>query len=260
LGVAGVGAHRARPGETRCETYGFRTAVHTVDGAREPSPFPGGGPLSGEVGDLVSIVGTRFSEVVLGGVVRQGWWLVVEEEDGPGFVLAGPFGDRDEAVWALDDLEDAPAGTHPVYGVRRADGLLRRRSSPQDRGWWSFLGEQVDRLPEGWDADMDDEHPLPGLVVEVVAVLAEAGLFLHDSSEADGELGGVCLTPEVALDGVVVSWRQHDRMSLDRLHGAAADALVQQVMNRALADVLAARGFAVEPFGGASGHVVRPAS
>ncbi len=47
----------------------------------------------------MSIVGTRFNEVVLGGVVRQGWWLVVDEEDGgPGFVLAGPFGDRDEAV------------------------------------------------------------------------------------------------------------------------------------------------------------------
>jgi hypothetical protein len=61
----------------------------------------------------------------------------------------------------------------------------------------------------------------------------------------------VCLTPEAALDGVVVSWRQHDRMSLDQLHGAAADALVQQVMNRALAEVFTVRGFAVEPLGGA---------
>lgn len=199
----------------------------------------------------MSIVGTRFSEVVLGGVVRQGWWLVVEEDDGPGLVLAGPFGDRDEAVWAAEDLEGGPAGVHPVYGVRRADGALRRRSSPQERSWWAFLGEQVDRLPEGWDADMDDEHPLPGLVIEVVGVLAEAGLFLYDPTGADGELGGVCLTPEAALDGVVVSWRQHDRMSLDQLHGAAADALVQQVMNRALAEVLAVRGFAVEPLGGA---------
>jgi hypothetical protein len=40
-------------------------------------------------------------------------------------------------------------------------------------------------------------------------------------------------------------------MSLDQLHGAAADALVQQVMNRALAEVLSVRGFAVEPLGGA---------
>ena len=199
----------------------------------------------------MSTVGTRFDEVVLGGVVRQGWWLVVDDEDGPGLVVAGPFGDRDEAVWAAEDLEDGPAGVEPVYGVRRADGLLRSRSSPQDRAWWSFLGEQVDRLPVGWDADMDDEHPLPGLVVEVVTVLAEAGLFLYDPTGADGELGGVCLTPETALDGVVVGWRQHDRMSLEQLHGAAADALVQQVMNRALAEVLTVRGFAVEPLGGA---------
>jgi hypothetical protein len=47
---------------------------------------------------------------------------------------------------------------------------------------------------------------------------------------------------------------------VDQVHGAAVDAVVQQVMNRALADVLALRGFAVDPFGGASGHVVRAAA
>jgi hypothetical protein len=46
-------------------------------------------------------------------------------------------------------------------------------------------------------------------------------------------------------------------MSLEQVHGAAADVAVQHVMNRALADVLTVRGFDVEPFGGASGHVVR---
>jgi hypothetical protein len=46
-------------------------------------------------------------------------------------------------------------------------------------------------------------------------------------------------------------------MSIDQVHGAAADAMVQQVMNQALADVLELRGFTVEPFGGASGHLVR---
>jgi hypothetical protein len=35
---------------------------------------------------------------------------------------------------------------------------------------------------------------------------------------------------------------------------------VQQVMNRAVADVLAARGFLVDAFGGASGHLVRSAA
>jgi hypothetical protein len=46
-------------------------------------------------------------------------------------------------------------------------------------------------------------------------------------------------------------------MSVDQVHGPAADVVVQQVMNHALAEVLRLRGFAVEAFGGASGHVVR---
>jgi hypothetical protein len=36
--------------------------------------------------------------------------------------------------------------------------------------------------------------------------------------------------------------------------------MVHQVMNRALAEVLQLRGFAVEAFGGGSGHVVRLAA
>jgi hypothetical protein len=59
------------------------------------------------------------------------------------------------------------------------------------------------------------------------------------------------------LGGIVVSWRQHDRMSRDRVHGPEADTVVQQVMNRALADVLLARGFEPEGFGETGGHVVR---
>jgi hypothetical protein len=49
-------------------------------------------------------------------------------------------------------------------------------------------------------------------------------------------------------------------MSLDQVHGPASDVLVQQVMNAAVAEVLRLRGFAVEAFGGASGHVVRSAA
>jgi hypothetical protein len=47
-------------------------------------------------------------------------------------------------------------------------------------------------------------------------------------------------------------------MTVDQVHGGEADTLVQRVMNTALADVLRLRGFGVEDFGGASGHVVRP--
>ena len=148
----------------------------------------------------------------------------------------------------------------PVYGFRREDGSLNRRPSPQDWAWLAHLGEQLERLPEDWDAILSDDDPLTTLVVEVTASLAEAGLPLYDATGAGSEIGGACLTPQPELGVIVVTWRQHDRMSVDQVHGATADALVQQVMNRALADVLDARGFVVDPFGGASGHVVYPAA
>jgi hypothetical protein len=205
----------------------------------------------------VSGVGARSSgEAVLDGAVCQGWWVVVDE-DGPGRILAGPFLNRAEADWAAAAYKDrGTERVRSVYGIRRADGVLGR-PSPQDRKWLGQLREQLDRLPEGWDAGLSDDDPLGTLVVEVVATLAEAGLPLHDSRGAGSEVGGVCLAPEPGLDGIVVSWRQHDRMCLDQVHGVAADGLVQQMMNRALADVLALRGFAVHGFGDSSGHVVR---
>jgi len=107
---------------------------------------------------------------------------------------------------------------------------------------------------------LTDEDPLTTLVVEVTASLSEAGLPLHDADGAGAEIGGACLIPHPQLDGIVVTWRQHDRMSVDQVHGAGSDFVVQQVMNRALGDVLVARGFAVDgvPFG--SGNVVRRAA
>jgi hypothetical protein len=198
--------------------------------------------------------GVSSSEVLLGGVGCQGWWLVDDEVDGPGRILAGPFPDRAEAGWAAAvDEPRAHEGVRPVYGFRRADGGLDRRTSPQDRAWLAHLDEQLDRLPDDWDEALSDDDPLATLVVEVTAALSEAGLPLLDSTG----VGGACLTAEPALDGIVVSWRQHDRMSVDQVNGVEADAAVQQVMNRALADVLTVRGFLVDAFGGASGHVVR---
>ena len=194
--------------------------------------------------------------VVVDGTARQGWWLVVDGEYGPGRIVAGPFADRVEASWAAGSGEH-PADARPVHGVQRADGGLNRRPSPQEWAWLSHLGEQLERLPDGWDADLDDEHPLVTLVVEVAAALCEAGLPLYDADGDGQELGGACLTPEPTVGGIVVSWRQHDRMSVDRVHGAPADTVVQQVMNRALADVLLARGFELEAFGETGGHVAR---
>ena len=199
--------------------------------------------------------GLSSGEVVLGGVGCQGWWLVLDGDIGPGRIVAGPYADRADAAWAAAEHDD---GAAPVYGFLRADGGLNRRPSPQEWAWLEHLAEQLDRLPEDWDVVVTDDDPLTTLVVEVAAALAEAGLPLHDATGADAALGGACLNPEPALGGLVVSWRQHDRMSVDQAHGAAADVVVQQVMNRALAEVLTARGFAVEAVGGGSASVVRP--
>jgi hypothetical protein len=205
----------------------------------------------------VSCVGGLSSgEVLVGGTICQGWWLVENEHDGQGRLLAGPFTDRAEARWVatVEGMENA----RQVYGIRRPDGGLNRRPSPQDWAWLAHLGDQLQRLPEDWDADLPDDDPLATLAVEVTAALAEAGLPLYDANGSGNELGGACLSPEPALGGVVVTWRQHDRISVDQVHGAVVDSAVQQVMNRSLADVLLLRGFAVDGFGGASGHVIRP--
>lgn len=198
------------------------------------------------------------SDVVLEDVGRVGWWLVVGEPDGARRVVAGPFPDRAEATFAAATvLVDAPLA---AYGVRREDGSLGRRPSPQEWAWLAHLGEQLERLPDEWSAILSDEDPLTTLVVEVTAALGEAGLPLHDATGEGAELGGACLTPQPGLGGIVVAWRQHDRMSVERVHGGGADVAVQAVMNLALAHVLIARGFHVEPLGGTAGHVVRGAA
>ena len=205
----------------------------------------------------MSVVGSvSSSEVLVGSSVGKGWWLVDDGAD-QGHILAGPFADRAEARWTA---AVGPEGARPVYGIRRADGGLTRKPSPQDWAWLAHLGEQLERLPDDWATVLSDDDHLTTLVVEVTAALSEAGLPLHDSAGPTDEVGGACLIPEPELNGIVVTWRQHDRMSVDRVHGSTPDSLVQQVMNRAVADVLAARGFLVDAFGGASGHVVRSAA
>jgi hypothetical protein len=63
--------------------------------------------------------------------------------------------------------------------------------------------------------------------------------------------------PGLGLGGIVVTWRQHDRMSADRVHGAKADDLVHDVMNGALAKALRTHGYVVDAFGGGSGRTGR---
>lgn len=197
--------------------------------------------------------GLTSGDVLTEDVRRRAWWLVDETGDDPGRVLAGPFPDRTEAAWAaagVPELREARA----EYGVRRADGSLSRRPSPEERAWFTRLEEQLDRLPDGWDAGLDDDHPLATLVVEIVAAFTDAGLPLHDPADP---AGGVSVVPEPMLGGAVVSWRQHDRASVDQACGSDVETKVAQVLGRAVAEVLEVRAFAVEQFGGSTGVLVR---
>ncbi|WP_142028133.1 hypothetical protein [Blastococcus colisei] len=174
------------------------------------------------------------------------WWLIDDRAQ----VLAGPFPDRIDADWAAL-ADELPAVS--VFGVRRPDGGVALRPSPEERAWLGELGNQLDRLPRDWDDLLSDTDPLTTLVVEVAAALVEAGMPLHDTTQAQG---GVCLAPDLELSGVVVSWRAHDRLSLRHPRGAAADATVQRSMNAAIAEVLGNLGFVVQPIGGTGSTLV----
>jgi hypothetical protein len=192
---------------------------------------------------------------VAGVVTEPGWWLV----DADTHVVAGPFATRVDAALAGFASPGAAADALvPAHGVPRADGSLAPRLSDDDRGWLMHLSEQLDRLADDWDALIDDADPLTGLVCEIAAAVTEAGLPLHDCAgrTASPQLGGVCLTPLPDEQGVVVTWTQHDRMALGGVRGHVADLAAQESMNCAVAAVLSAFGFAVEPFGHDSGHVV----
>jgi hypothetical protein len=169
------------------------------------------------------------------------WWLV----GGSGQVLAGPFADRVDADWAAfaGDLSAVAA-----YGTRRTDGTLKPKPSPEERAWLGELGRHLDRLPAEWDDLLTDTDPLTTLVVEVAAALIEAGLPLHDAGATQSG-GGVCLVPDQDAGGLLVSWRPHDRMSLQHSRGATADEAVQRLMNVAILEVLEQLGFVVEPAG-----------
>ncbi|MGY2003275.1 hypothetical protein [Blastococcus sp. SYSU DS1024] len=190
------------------------------------------------------------------GSAATGWWLV--DEHG-GAAVAGPFADSIDAEWArlAGDLTDS---TRIVHGGRRADGGVVRRQSAEERDWLADLGDQLDLLPEDWDPFMiDDDDVLTTLAVDVTAALLEAGLPLHDCEGREGvghAVGGVCLTPHPDAAGVLVTWRQHDRMSLHQARGGAMEAAVQRSMTTAVGTVLRLMGFQVEDFGSPGCHLV----
>jgi hypothetical protein len=177
-----------------------------------------------------------------------GWWLI----DDAAHVLAGPFADQVDADWAA--LAEGLTAVS-VHGVRRPDGGVTLRSSPEERAFLGELGNQLDRLPHDWDDLLNETDPLTTLVVEVTAALVEAGLPLHDASQ-DSSAGGVCLLPDTTVGGVLVSWRAHDRMGMHDLRGTAATDTVQQSMNVAVADILWNLGFVVQPVGATGSSLV----
>ncbi|MGY1740824.1 MULTISPECIES: hypothetical protein [unclassified Blastococcus] len=185
------------------------------------------------------------------------WWVVDADPEETGeHAVAGPFDDRLEADWALlaHGLADT---TRVVFGSQRADGTVVRRQLPAERAWLRDLGEQLDRLADDWDELVSDDDALTTLVVEVAAALVEAGLPLHDCA-GHGAAGGVCLSPGPAHAGVLVTWHQHDRMSVQQVRGAAMEAAVQRTMSTAVADLLRTLGFEVEPFGSSGCWMVMP--
>ena len=201
---------------------------------------------------------TSGRELLVGDGVVQGWWLVTEPQEGAGPLraVAGPFADETDAACAALLLGTAAGGVRPLFAGRSDDGSLVGRPSPGERSWVQHLGAQLDRLALGWEEDLPDA--LVTLVVEVAAALSDAGLPIVDGTTPTGPVsGGVCLTPDAGQDGVVVSWRQHDRMSVGLVRGAAADAAVQRAMNDAVAEVLSLLDLDVYPFGDGTAYIVR---
>jgi hypothetical protein len=118
--------------------------------------------------------------------------------------------------------------------------------------------EQLDRLSDGWGCRLRADDPQHQLAVGIARDLRAAGFELHDCA-AHAPTGGVCLTPSssppASYAGVIVTWTQHDVLAhAGDLFGVHSD--VQEVMNYALADVLAILGWRVEQFGQASAHIV----
>ena len=251
----------AAPAELLAETV---TDVVTLTGASSGDSF------AAELAEEVAAQEVRAEQSTAVGVANHpagkrigepgsapAWWLVDEDADEPGdHAVAGPFADRVEADWALlaHGLADS---TRVLYGSQRTDGTVVRRQLPTERAWLAELGDQLDRLPGDWDELVSDDDALTTLVVEVAAVLVEAGLPLHDCA-GDGASGGVCLSPGPAHAGVLVTWHQHDRMSVQQVRGAAMEAVVQRTMNAALAELLRAVGFEVELFGSSGCWMVTP--
>jgi hypothetical protein len=247
----------AAPADVLAESV---TDVVTLAGATATDLAPAGTSgqeFAAELATAVSIASHPAGKRIGEPGSAPAWWLVDEESEQVGSTaVAGPFDDRFEADWALMSHGLAES-TRVVYGSQRTDGTVVRRQLPAERVWLTDLGDQLDRLSEEWDELVTDDDALTTLVVEVGAALVEAGLPLHDCN-GGGAAGGVCLSPGPALAGVLVTWHQHDRMSVQQVRGAAVETVVQRTMNATVAHLLRTMGFEVEPFGSGDCWMVTP--
>ena len=118
------------------------------------------------------------------------------------------------------------------------------------------LAEAQARLTDGFGYRLSGSDPQAPLARDVARALTEAGFALHDCvrHHPGYRLGGVCLLPIPAghdpdgQSGIAVSWTTHDLLALDWSRGREHQG-TQQTMNRALASVLRALGYRVQPFG-----------
>lgn len=106
-----------------------------------------------------------------------------------------------------------------------------------------------------------DGRPLPagpagGLAREIARALVEAGFPVHHCSGWDPQrrVGGVCVRPvpvradPTGASGVTVSWAVHELLALAPAREAECEA-TREIMNMALAEMLFALGYAIQPFG-----------
>ncbi|MFF4128295.1 hypothetical protein ACFYYP_32635 [Microbispora rosea] len=171
--------------------------------------------------------------------MAPGWWVVDGQR-----VVAGPFEDRGEADFCdlppeyVDD-DEAISRLQSAYGSPRADGTFDERPSPEDRAWEAHLAEQLERIPgslgKRWLAG-DRSLEVAGAVA-VATALVEVGLPLHDC-EGHSPLGGACVAP--AQDSISVTWSQHRRAIFRASELDGRFHAVQDVMTKAISDVLAA--------------------
>jgi hypothetical protein len=106
-----------------------------------------------------------------------------------------------------------------------------------------------------------DGGPLPAgppgrLAREIARALVEAGFPVHHCAGWDPQrrIGGVCVRPvpvrpdPAGPGAVMVSWAVHDVLGLDPAREAECEA-TREIMNMALAEMLFALGYRIQPFG-----------